>query len=467
MYGNAQFDLSASIHTPHHQLQHKNSKQWIEFFNDPTICDLDKSNQSTLYLDAITQNLNTDHVCYLNDTAQVKKHFDQHHLETCRQFKCYVEQRKNNYPRQYFPQVSHAFEFLFRVAPVKYVDGSWLYSALNNPFSHCNRDLIFTYLEELGLGDPLANHVSMYHDLIHQYELDVYCESLEDEYFDQAAVQMALAYAPSEYLPLVIGFNLGYEQLPLHLLITNYELAELGIDSQYFNVHITIDNAHNGHAFRAIRAYSENLVSSKNKTDFITQVKQGYLLNDIGKSSSTIISELNLDQWVLQIFKNKALVGQHIHNQKCQLQGQTINEWLSKPQQIQGFLDLLIEKAWIIKNKAVEESRFWKLIDQTDGKMFGVFNATEKQIIKDWIQGNSLPSRLTPVKVDRLQTKVLSPENHELIAILKTKLKKSETQILQLNHLRTALSPQNHHQSAGLWATKVYAQTLFPFQSRR
>jgi|GEM_PF-6927555 len=31
------------------------------------------------------------------------------------------------------------------------------------------------------------------------------------------------------YLPEVVGFNFGYEQLPLHLLITTYELDELAL----------------------------------------------------------------------------------------------------------------------------------------------------------------------------------------------------------------------------------------------
>jgi hypothetical protein len=52
----------------------------------------------------------------------------------------------------------------------------------------------------------------------------------------------------------VIGYNLGYEQLPLHLLITSYELNELGIDPYYFTLHVTVDNAGSGHAHKAVQA---------------------------------------------------------------------------------------------------------------------------------------------------------------------------------------------------------------------
>ncbi len=118
-------------------------------------------------------------------------------------------------------------------------------------------------LEELGMGHiscQSCHHVS---GLAESFlKLNSYAEQLDASYYEQAAVQLALAYAPPEYLPLVIGFNLGYEQLPLHLLITNYELSELGIDPHYFNVHITIDNAHNGHAQKSLSIISAMIMHS-------------------------------------------------------------------------------------------------------------------------------------------------------------------------------------------------------------
>ena len=45
--------------------------------------------------------------------------------------------------------------------------------------------------------------------------------------------QLALGHLAADYLPEVIGYNLGYEQPPLHLLITTQELRELGFDPYY------------------------------------------------------------------------------------------------------------------------------------------------------------------------------------------------------------------------------------------
>src|SRR5690606_39887901 len=116
-------------------------------------------------------------------------------------------------------------------------------------------------------------------------------------------------------------------------------------------------------------------------------------------SSTNIIQEIDLTQSVYQLLQRKAVVGQHIHNQKCQFNGRSINEWLAQPELISEFIQILIDKQWIIKNRPVEESRFWKLIHDSDGKMFGVFNATEKMLIKDWIQGESLTVRLKRMPV--------------------------------------------------------------------
>ena len=52
-------------------------------------------------------------------------------------------------------------------------------------------------------------------------------------------------------------------------LITNYELKELGIDSKYFNLHITIDNFDNGHAQLATNAIKCLAKRYPNQSEFI------------------------------------------------------------------------------------------------------------------------------------------------------------------------------------------------------
>ncbi|WP_159516807.1 iron-containing redox enzyme family protein [Acinetobacter sp. 18QD2AZ41W] len=452
-----------------HNYQFKSFKDWVDFFQDTEISTNTKTEQAESYLSDLIKKLNIEALEWLDQPAQVEQHLLEQHHQICAKFQAYLGRRKQYQAREYFPTVSHAFEFLSKVAPVKLVDGSWLYSTVHNCNQPKLKDLIYIYLEELGLGHPRANHVTMYQHLLSHYELNSYAEQLDASYYEQAAVQLALAYAPAKYLPLVIGFNLGYEQLPLHLLITNYELAELGIDPHYFNVHITIDNAHNGHAQKSLQAFIQHYDNAEDPETYLDLIKQGYLLNDIGKSSSQIVRELDIERMALKVFQNKALIGQYIHNQKCQFSGKTINDWLSDSAQIFKFLNVLIEKGWIIKDAPVEQSRFWKMIDHPEGKMFGVFNATEKQIIKDWIQGATLATRLSSRSAAPSQAKVepaLSRIDQQRLNQLKNRFMRCEGAEQKIDLLIPYTSPHMHHTEVGLWATRQLGQLLFPFQTQ-
>lgn len=465
MFTSTEFCLTAPPFENLVQEPTKSFKDWVDFFLDEQISKKTKTDSAEQYLNQLIQHIDLSSMSWLDQPEHAATHFLEEHHKICGIFQDYLSRRKQGGQREYFATVSHAFEFLYRVAPTKMVDGSWLYSTLEHADQPALKDLIHIYLEELGLGHPQANHVTMYQDLLNNYELTAYSEQLDDRYYEQAAVQLALAYAPAEYLPLVIGFNLGYEQLPLHLLITNYELAELGINPHYFNVHITIDNAHNGHAQKSLQAFLDLYRSAEHPERYLEMVKQGYLLNDVGKSSTQIVRELDLDAQVLKLFQQKALIGQYIHNQKCQFSGKTINEWLSQPEQIQDFLQIMMDKGWIQRGLSVEQSRFWKLIDDPDGKMFGVFNATEKQIIRDWIQGSELARRLSSHQL-RTQTPIISRQEQHKLEELRLHLKRCDNNEEKLEILTPYVAPHCHYQQLGLWATQQVSKILFPFQTQ-
>src|SRR5690606_24448748 len=173
-----------------------------------------------------------------------------------RQYRDYLAARRRGEARRYFPATSHALHFLKAVAPTKLVDGAWLYGVVGQWRDARYAELIRIYLEELGDGEAEKNHVLLYKQLLAAQECTGW-ENLDDAHFVQGAIQLALARHAPEFLPEIIGFNLGYEQLPLHLLICAYELNELGIDPYYFTLHITIDNAASGHAARAVQAVTD------------------------------------------------------------------------------------------------------------------------------------------------------------------------------------------------------------------
>src|SRR5690606_36642652 len=99
----------------------------------------------------------------------------------------------------------------------------------------------------------------------------------------------------ADFLPEIVGFNLGYEQLPLHLLITAYELAELDIDPRYFTLHVTIDNRASGHALKALQAVAQTMPTLADKGEFMRRLRLGYRLNDCGLGSEQLIAGFDIE----------------------------------------------------------------------------------------------------------------------------------------------------------------------------
>ena len=452
------------------QDDHKNYYELVSFFLDAEVSSFEKEKKSVHLLTNELEKVQLKKVDFPRNVNVIKDWYIEQNRNVRLKYQEYLARRKSGAEREYFKNVGHAFEFLIKVSPIKKVDGSWLYSLVhywNDPSFH---DLILIYLEELGLGTAKSNHVCIYDDLLRVLGLDDFELFLDDEYYHQAAIQLALAYAPPEYIPEIIGFNLGYEQLPLHLLITNYEFNELGIDAKYFNLHITIDNLDNGHAHKSIRTFENIYKKYKDKDQFMDKLIKGYALNQHGISSLQIINNLNLENFVHKILKRKAIIGQLVHSEKIQINCKSVNQWLANPNEIHRFIDQLIEKKWIKLNTEPEESMFWRLINHSDGKMYGVFSATEMQLIHDWIAGDQYCSNyianLPKQKNDQsIHDYLFSYISDGELESLQKRVSQTSNLAMKLCKLTPFMAPDCHHKTIGLWSTQKYVELLFPYLS--
>ncbi|MFL6708451.1 MAG: iron-containing redox enzyme family protein [Massilia sp.] len=320
-----------------------------------------------------------DDLCALDDWIE------QHTSSVGAAYRNYLAERKGGAPRRYFPTRSHALHFLKAVGPTKLVDGAWLYGVLSHWRDPRFLGLIRTYLEELGDGVPEKNHVALFGKLLKTHSLDDW-QGLDDSHFVQGAIQLALAHNAEQFLPEVIGFNLGYEQLPLHLLICAYELNELGIDPMYFTLHVTIDNADCGHARKAAQSVRELMPQLGDSAEFASRVRDGYRLNDLGASTLSVIDSFSLDDTLIGILVSKSAYGQNMHSDFCRVAGRSINDWLATPSDMPALLAALVKAGWIERGQSAEQSRFWRLIQGPNATMFGVFNDYEQQVLRDWIE---------------------------------------------------------------------------------
>lgn len=298
----------------------------------------------------------------------------------------YLEQRKAGAPRRFFGNRAHALYFIRSVAPTKLVDGSWLYGLLPHWGSPRLGDLVRTYVEELGEGLVDKNHVVLYRSLLARYALDP-LDDLPDALYEQGLIQLALAWNAEEFLPEVVGFNLGYEQLPLHLLITAYELNELGLDPYYFTLHVTVDNGDTGHARRACQAVLDMLPRLEDGGAFWRRVQGGAKLSCAGLGTGEVIAGFDIEAEALRLLARKAGAGQGAHSDYCRVAGRSVNEWLREPSRIGEFVAALEQAGWIRRGEPAENSRFWGLLQGERAEMFGVFSSYELQVLHDWLRG--------------------------------------------------------------------------------
>lgn len=383
---------------------------------------------------------------------------EQHSAGVARQYAEYLERRKNAGPREFFTCKAHALYFLQAVAPTKLVDGAWLYGVLKHWHDHRFEGLLSTYLEELGDGNPSQNHVVIYRKLLAEHDLSD-APDIEDERYLQGAVQLALGYGGDEYLPEVIGYNLGYEQLPLHLLISAYELTELDIDPYYFTLHVTIDNASTGHAHKAIQSLLQLMPMEADREAFWHRVTLGYRLNDLGHGSRTIIESFDLYREVLDMLERKRPFGQHMHSDYCKFEGKTVNQWLAAPGQLEGFLTALQNKGWIKRHEDPQNSRFWTLIEGAGAAMFGVFSPYEKQLLHDWIAGDWTQERTkkSPRRAHGAACEPQMPIEDLDVQSLQQTLR-GQTPDAQMQTLMPWLSARCHSHPAGLLATRRFIE---------
>ena len=405
--------------------------------------------------------------------------------KTTAKYADYLDKRKKGKPRSYFSNRAHALYFLRAAAPTKMADGAWLYGFLKHWRNPKFSNLVQTYLEELGEGAPDKNHVAIYKRLLASHGVDL-TQELDDRFYTQGLIQLSLAGNVADYLPEAIGFNLGYEQLPLHLLITAYEMNELGIDPYYFTLHITADNSDTGHARRAVRAVLDNLPKLGHADEFWRRVRSGYGLSNAGMGAVELINSFSIEQEVIRIFSHKSVAGHGAHSDYCRIAGRHVNDWLTHKNEIPEFLAALQRTDWINRGMPVKKSRLWGLLQGHRADMFGVFTGYELQVIHDWIRGDAshdgraytevahhdLKSIRPNFKVTAklAQARSETPENFDLQNDFSDLLDPDlQAMMLQLPALQEAgkeallikaMAPAQHWTPAGLYATKLFG-TIF------
>lgn len=348
---------------------------------------------------------------------------------TTREWEQYLARRRAGSPVEMFEDKEEAKWWLKQIAPVKYVDGSWLghIHKITTPFAlrRATKDAWQVMSEELGDGDPQKNHVYVYRELmkdiesglpegdtfdfIHpRHQLDEKCV------WEAAVAQLLISLFPHEFLPEMLGFNLHFEGLTLETMKAATELEELGLNPYYFILHISIDNADSGHtaiAMQAVVKYIEHVRQTQginSAQQAWKRVQAGFILSKglsiapqcpSRRTPAVDYFPRNIrEAEMVRILRAKAPVAHKIHcSSRLIIGGRKLADWL-EPHAFAGkqwqmdFLDSLSNmKPWVRRGDSSKS----KLIQELswEGKMFGSFTQNEVEVVRRWIDAleNSNP----------------------------------------------------------------------------
>ncbi|WWC62262.1 uncharacterized protein I303_104858 [Kwoniella dejecticola CBS 10117] len=392
------------------------------------------------------------------------------HRSAANKYEAYIQRRQARGPREMFPNKAYALEWLNLAGVVKYVDGGWVGGILgigtggstakadvaNIGPSRADIDATLerkvskvawqVVSEEFGDGDLEKNHIYLYEKLMNEKKLGAILpdgrsspghmrgfDGLRNDQgvprcWEAAVAQQCIGLLAStnEFFSEALGFNMAYESLPYHLLVTTKELKELNIDNYYFAIHVTIDNADSGHSAMARMAVERYLDGIKVRDGeevmqaIWKRIQVGYILAEglpttpkspveFGMSKTTC----GQTEWLprgtpikpateaegalrgLIIKKSKAAEKMHCIS-RMKVGNRSIEEWLDphtiSEDKILNFLRQLSDKRPFVVKGEPERSRFMKDLEW-GGKMFGAFTGSEVYAVRDWIK--SLEPRLS------------------------------------------------------------------------
>ncbi len=173
-------------------------------------------------------------------------------------------------------QVSHTREEVIRstlqLAPLLLIDGAWLqgYTDLGYACSAVGRPLFRIFWDELGNGQRQLNHPKIYRDLLASMGVKLaetgawefaFDPRFDDTSFVTPVYWLCLGKLPACFQPEVLGMNLAME---LSGVGDGYREASRflrahGFDTQFVDLHNTIDNVGTGHSAWAADAIDAHM----------------------------------------------------------------------------------------------------------------------------------------------------------------------------------------------------------------
>ncbi len=310
-------------------------------------------------------------------------------------------------------------ERIRQFAPLNQLDGAWVRNVGRaGPIDQVGALLFSVWMDEVGDGDPDQNHANVYTRLMQSVGLQlapintadyVYDPKFLDSAFTVPMFELAISQFTDTYYPEILGMTLQLEWEVLALWPTVKLLRNFELDSHFYELHIGIDNAANGHGAKAREAVVRFLDEAYRRggdaevqavwrriwdgyAAFATTGTLGGDLRDLLDARRHQIDQASdrVDAIMLQ----KKKYGSLNHGSR-RADGQFINHLFEDPA---AFRNALVDGGYITPGRP-DLSRFFKLTS-FEGPMYKVFTEDELDAFKLWTFSLSGGDKPSPVETD-------------------------------------------------------------------
>lgn len=293
-------------------------------------------------------------------------------------------------------------ERIRQLAPYNLLDGAWLQNVVQaGPIDKVRSLLFEIWMDEIGNGDPAQNHANVYETLMRSAGLffpplksRTFADhpDLWDSSFIAPVFKLSMSQFPEAYFPEILGMTLYLEWESNYLAAMVKLYRYHGYDPHFYELHVAIDNAVDGHAAKALEAVGLYLEHVRKESgpeaveEHWQRVWDGYLAFKMTGAEDwefRMAHPPTVQQRLEDLIRSKRHYGQLNHGGK-RLGDNLINDWFESPEE---FLYTLAESDWIVKGEP-ERSRLFQLTGPK-GPMFKIFTEEELALWREWI--SSLP----------------------------------------------------------------------------
>jgi hypothetical protein len=345
--------------------------------------------------------------------------FDQRLDEIYAKLQRGIEQDPMLDPDYPFRNQADAIERIRQFAPLNQLDGAWIRNIAHaGPIDEVSALLFSVWMDEMGDGNPEQNHANVYTRLMEKVGIVMqpinsldYANNkdLLDSAFTVPMFELAISQFTKTFYPEILGMTLQLEWEVLALWPTVMLFREVKLDPHFYELHIGIDNAANGHGAKARQAVYSFLDAAYSRggsaevQDCWRRIWRGYVAfassGTLGRDLAALLKarkdnpETPEDK-VIDIINEKKAYGSLNHGPRT-LGTDLINDLFEDPP---AFLKALVQSNYIVPGSPAE-SPFFRYIS-FDGPMYKVFNDDEIRAWQDWVVWLGGQSQPEPVEKD-------------------------------------------------------------------